>query len=160
MNVIRTRGDNHKAKDARYDEYAADCGYGMQEGNPPDSHRLDEEIQRFSEEFPEMSEAEREQIDFERAAFEQGPRESFPEYEGPGFTEPPLNWVAPGEHDGWTFDQWAEEHGYSRAQIDGINEEFAWGWSYPAPNTFINGEWHEGLEPPKAPEADQDQRLP
>jgi hypothetical protein len=112
------------AADERYDKYAADCDYGPQKGNPPESDRLDEEIQRFTEEFPEMSEAEREQIDFVQTAYEQGPRGSFPEYEGPGFTEPPLNWVAPGEHDGWTFSQWAEEHGYDPEVIEDINREF------------------------------------
>jgi len=107
--------------DARYREWA-DNEY--HKSNPPKSVELDREIGRFSEQFPEVSHLEQEQRDFEEAAYARGPNWSFPQYEGPGFTEPPLHWKAPGQHKGWTFTTWALERGYAGERIDEINRQF------------------------------------
>jgi hypothetical protein len=64
-----------------------------------------------------------EQEEIYREAHERGPNWSYPEYEGPGFTEPPLNWC--GEHhEGWTFTQWAEEREFAAERIEEIDIEF------------------------------------
>lgn len=92
-------------------------------GNPSKSRALDREIDRYSEEYPEVSSLEREQEEFYRQAYERGPNWSYPEYEGPGFTEPPLNWSGYAHKD-WTFTQWAKERDYVPERIAEINDEF------------------------------------
>jgi hypothetical protein len=107
-------------RNADYDRWA---GRYPQKGNPPKSRALDWEIDRYSEQYPEVSSLEMEQEEIYREAHERGPNWSYPEYEGPGFTEPALNWC--GEHhEGWTFTQWAEEREYAAELIEDIHREF------------------------------------
>jgi hypothetical protein len=66
-------------------------------GNPPASPALDREIDAALEQYPDgPTWAEQAQADEYAAARERGPNMSYPEFEGPGFTEPPVDW--PGWH--------------------------------------------------------------
>lgn len=105
-----------------YEEWAREEGRA---GNPPKSHALDGEIDRYSERYPEVSSPEREQQEIYREIHERGPRWAYPEFEGPGYTEPPVDWAGwHHDHKGWTFTEWAEEHNYTPERIDEINRQF------------------------------------
>jgi hypothetical protein len=101
------------------------AGRYPQKGNPPKSRALEWEIDRYSEQYPEVSSLEMEQEEICRETHERGPNWSYPEYEGPGITEPPVDWEGwHHDHTGWTFTEWAEEHNYADELIDEINHQF------------------------------------
>jgi hypothetical protein len=111
----------HKA-DADYWDWREDYPH---KGNPPDSRELDREVERFSQQYPEVSWLATEQKKFEAEAYERGPNMSYPEYEGPGFTEPPMDSeIWHHDHTGWTFSEWADERDYAPELIEDINHEF------------------------------------
>jgi hypothetical protein len=93
-------------------------------GNPEDYEWRDREIARFTAQYPEVSSLEQEQRDFEAEAFDRGPNWSYPEYEGPGFTEPPIfSEEYHEDHPGWTLTEWALERGYAEERVDEINRQ-------------------------------------
>jgi hypothetical protein len=61
-------------------------------------------------------------LEIEQAAFDEEANE-LDLREGPGLTEPPLNWVGPHDPE-WTFTQWAEERGYSRERVEEVNDMY------------------------------------
>ncbi len=94
-------------------------------GNLPGSAERDRLIGWFSEQYPEVSSLEREQEEHYREAYGGGPRWEYPEYEGPGFTEPPVDWEGwHRDHKGWTFTEWALQHNYALERADEINRQF------------------------------------
>jgi hypothetical protein len=120
--VFRRRQAKAGRANEDYREWAYDEGHV---GNPPESELLSREIDRLSREFPEVSFLEREQAEIYREAYEQGPRWSYPEHEGPGFTGRPVDWEGwHRDHNGWTFTEWAEARGYSLEWIDQVNNSF------------------------------------
>ncbi len=80
----------------------------------PADLELDAEIERLSQVYPEISEPERQQAENYRQAAERGPNLSYPEFEGPGFTEPPDDW------EGWHQDhsEHDREHYWDSADHD------------------------------------------
>src|SRR5260370_31384571 len=90
-------------RDADYWDWREDYPH---KGNPPDSRELDREVQRFSQQYPEVSWLESEQKKFEAEAYERGPNMSYPEHEGPGFTEPAMHsQIRHHDRPGQTFHQ-------------------------------------------------------
>jgi hypothetical protein len=113
------------AMDRAYIAYLADWESGQEHGNPPDSRLLDDEIDHFARQYPEVTEAGREQAGYYEEAYERGPRWSYTEYEGSGFTEPLLDWEGwHHDHKGWTFTEWAEERGWDPEYVAEINAQF------------------------------------
>jgi hypothetical protein len=86
---------------------------------------LDEEIDRLAAEFPEVTGPEREQAEVDADARENWDPWAYPGYEGPGYTEPPVNWE--GWHQdhapGWTFEEWASERGYIPEAIEAASRD-------------------------------------
>ena len=118
--VAETIAENQR--DADYWDWREDYPH---KGNPPDSRELDREVERFSQQYPEVSWLESEQKKFEAEAYERGPNMSYPEYEGPGFTEPAMDSeIWHHDHTGWTFSEWAGECDYAAELIEDINHEF------------------------------------
>jgi hypothetical protein len=85
--------------------------------------QLDAEINDFAREYPEKSQAEIEQEAIDADARENW-GSSYPEYEGPGYTEPPLNWCGENHDPDWTFTGWAEDRGYPPDEIAAVNAQF------------------------------------
>jgi hypothetical protein len=71
-----------------YLSWLDDEGWGQERGNPPDSRLRDDDIERAANEYPEPAEKD-------------------------GGT-----WMPRSPGDEWTFEQWAERHGYTDWQVE------------------------------------------
>ena len=88
------------AKDAAYQRWAQEREAGQATGNPPASRALDREVERTAKEWPEITGPEREQAEIDADARENYNAAVYPPYEGPGYTEPLVDW--PGWHEDHT----------------------------------------------------------
>jgi hypothetical protein len=108
------------AADDRWAAYAVECDLGRHQGNPPDSRLLEMQIGHYAGQYPEITDAERAQAEYRAELDERGL-----DREGPGYTEPPLDWEGWHEdHKGWTFTEWAEARGWDAEHVAEINAEF------------------------------------
>jgi hypothetical protein len=118
-----------EADEQTYRAWEHACDHGLQQGNPPAGAPLDRNIDRLSQEFPEVSDPERLQQQYDAQMRECGPNQTHPQYEGPGYTEPPFDWA--GWHQDhnphWTFEQWAGDRGYPPEEIATANQPRATG---------------------------------
>jgi hypothetical protein len=106
--------------DDRWAAYAVECDLGRHQGNPPDSRLLDMQIGHYAGQYPEITDAERAQAEYRAELDERGL-----DREGPGYTEPPLDWEGWHEdHPGWTFTEWAEARGWDAEYVAEINAAF------------------------------------
>ncbi|HET9896992.1 MAG TPA: hypothetical protein VFQ44_18820 [Streptosporangiaceae bacterium] len=82
------------ADDARYPRRAEDLEQGRRAGNPPGCKLLDTQIARLARQFHEYSYQDLFQAEIDAAAesYLEWNQFGYPPYEGPGYTEPPLNW--------------------------------------------------------------------
>ncbi len=81
-----------RTRDGNYREWAARRELGQVCGNPPASRALDADITLFACKYPEFSGLDRGQAAVDADADLNADYAVYPPYEGPGFTEPPLNW--------------------------------------------------------------------
>jgi len=87
-----TREAAERAKDDSYQKWAEEQGQGQPGRNPPKSRMLDAKIAEFAREFPEFSGPDQAQAEIDADATENWDAGMYPPYEGPGYTEPPVNW--------------------------------------------------------------------
>ncbi len=85
-----------RTRDGNYREWDARRELGQARGNPPASRALDADITLFSWQYPEFSGLDRDQAavdaDADADASLNADYAVYPPYEGPGYTEPPVNW--------------------------------------------------------------------